>query len=482
LKNQRAIQLVGKEVGGWSLIEYIDSGMSADVYRATKGDAVAALKLYHEWVSAEDADGTRLEREGRTLLGIRHPNLSRYFELGEVHIDAARRRFLVMEFIEGFTLTEFVAQGGPLDLSTFKAVAIALLNATSALHQAGVVHRDIKPDNIRVERGTDRVVLLDFGVVGEIERAEASEFTSQHRFLGTMRYGAPEWIYRRPPEAAYLPSVDVYSLGATFFFMLGATAPFADEHNRSAIAEAVRTRPLVVHFPDKPREIEELVRAMVAKQYAGRPAIAVAKGIVEKAEQEGRLSSDARPLDALRRRMQTDQRVLDARERDAAQAKWDVVKHRMDETIRARLAERLIDHPIAHLPGIREATAAQPALSMWINADELRKAFPDVNFDDLGSGFHFRPRFVAGQTGATISYFFAPPAERPSVLRVIGSLSDGANHADMSTARLFNGAPDGLMHEMTSSLADDILRLESFLELVNRDPNWWKTRAWRTVR
>jgi hypothetical protein len=197
----------------------------------------------------------------------------RFFDAFEDSIDGEARRALVMEYIEGDSLTNWIAQRGPLSWPAFRRPALELLQAVNAMHRVGLRHRDIKPDNVRVETGSGRIVLVDFGVVFDAERAQADPCTDSHQFLGTIRWAPPEWVYRDPPDAAESPEIDVYGVGATFYYMITGTEPFAEIQNRAQLERAVREQPLRLRPSHFPRTVQSVLATSLYKKSDDRPTL-----------------------------------------------------------------------------------------------------------------------------------------------------------------------------------------------------------------
>src|SRR5207237_5606819 len=156
----------------------------------------------------------RFLQEARTAAGLSHPNIVP-IHLVEAHGDLV---FFVMGFVDGETLRERVERGGPLPprlaMNLLQEVACAL----GAAHQRGVLHRDVKPDNIMIERATERAVVTDFGIALGTRAAESAGGP----VVGTARFMSPEQACGEPVDARS----DLYSLGATLLYALPGRAPF----------------------------------------------------------------------------------------------------------------------------------------------------------------------------------------------------------------------------------------------------------------
>ncbi|MFC6145527.1 Stk1 family PASTA domain-containing Ser/Thr kinase [Corynebacterium nasicanis] len=178
------------------------------------GRAVAAKVLDEKYI-ADPVFRQRFRREARAMAQLNHPNLVNVYDFGS----DGDHLFLIMELITGGTLRELLAERGPMPPHAAAAVLRALLTGLSVAHSAGLVHRDIKPDNVLIN-GDHRVKLADFGLV----RAAAAT-TSSSQIVGTAAYLSPEQV----DGSDITPASDVYSAGIVLFELLTGTTPFAGE-------------------------------------------------------------------------------------------------------------------------------------------------------------------------------------------------------------------------------------------------------------
>ena len=193
----------------------IARGGMATVYRCVDrrlGREVAA-KVMHEQYVHDEVFRERFRREARAMAQLSHPNLVNVYDFsasgGEV--------FLVMELITGGTLRELLAERGPMPPHAAAAVMRGMLTGLAVAHEKGMVHRDIKPDNVLID-ASSRVKLSDFGLV----RAAAETTQSTDQIVGTVAYLSPEQVDGSPTTAAS----DVYSAGIVLFELLTGQTPF----------------------------------------------------------------------------------------------------------------------------------------------------------------------------------------------------------------------------------------------------------------
>ncbi|MER5492801.1 protein kinase, partial [Streptomyces sp. NPDC002490] len=157
----------------------------------------------------------RTLREARAVAALRHPHVVVVHDVVEHDEDA----YIVMELVTGGSLADRVAAHGPRPVEEVARIGLALLGALRAAHAAGVLHRDLKPDNVLLEAGSDRVVLTDFGVA---RVPGAGTLTEDGLFVGSPEYSAPERVSGGPGG----PEADLWSLGALLCTALTGRSPF----------------------------------------------------------------------------------------------------------------------------------------------------------------------------------------------------------------------------------------------------------------
>ncbi len=204
----------GTAIGRWGLLQILErvgAGSFGDVYRAWDPtlDREVALKLLRR--RANEPDDTLVVEEGRLMARVRHQNVVTIY--GAQRIDG--QTGLWMEFIRGRTLDAELRERGPFDVADLLRVGIELSRALAAVHAAGLVHRDVKAQNVMREEG-GRLVLGDFGTGRELE-----DLASRERMAGTPAYLAPE-IFSGAPAT---PQSDLYSLGALLFYLATGRHP-----------------------------------------------------------------------------------------------------------------------------------------------------------------------------------------------------------------------------------------------------------------
>jgi len=223
-------------------------------------DRPVAIKLLPPHLATRPDERERFLQEARTAAGLAHPNIV------PIHLVEARGELVlfVMGFVDGETLRDRVERAGPLPprlaLKLLQEVAWALGYA----HQRGVIHRDVKPDNILIERATDRALVTDFGIA----LGKRSPDSAGGPIVGTARYMSPEQACGEPVDARS----DLYSLGATFFYALTGRAPFEGANTPAILTKHVyETAPLVQALrPEVPAKVAAVVDRLLRKAPAER--------------------------------------------------------------------------------------------------------------------------------------------------------------------------------------------------------------------
>ena len=224
-----------------------------------------AVKCLEPGLAARDPSfAQRFRREARAAVRINHPAVVRVFDVDEEH----GLHFLVMELVEGETAGERVQRKGPLATGEAVQITLGAARGLAAAHAAGLVHRDVKPDNLLVSR-EGRVKLADLGLAKPGD--SGSVLTASGTVLGTPQYMAPEQV-REARDVG--PAADVYALGATLYHLLTgqdgiAPGPLAEVLDRVRRAPFPDVRSL---RPEVPEGVAELIAQCTAKEPGARPA------------------------------------------------------------------------------------------------------------------------------------------------------------------------------------------------------------------
>ena len=218
--------------GRYTIERELGRGGMGVVYLARERtlDRLVALKVLPAEFMAQPTLRERFLRETQLVASMSHPNIVPVYAVEE-HPSAI---FYAMGFIDGESLTDRVRRAGPLPPGEVARVMQEAAWALSYAHSRGVVHRDVKPDNILIERGTGRALLMDFG----ISRVADSTMTAMGESLGTPQFMSPEQASGEVVD----PRSDLYSLGVTAFFVLTGHAPFEAPTVRAILAMQI-TKP-----------------------------------------------------------------------------------------------------------------------------------------------------------------------------------------------------------------------------------------------
>jgi serine/threonine-protein kinase len=259
----------------YSVVRCIGSGGMGTVYEVedTSIGKRYVMKTLHPQLCAREDLARRMQNEARTLARLNHPNIVEVITAG-VTADELRRPYYVMERLNGQPLRHVLQKRWQLELPHAYHIGIDLLDALEHAHDKGVIHRDVKPDNIflhRTSAGVTVTKLLDFGIMSLLD---ASSRETAGRFLGTLRYAAPEQLRGEPPT----PKMDIYAVGLVLYEMIAGRGPFDDEGDPHRIAAAHLHRmptPLSRYVP-VPKELDALLFAVLAKDPDARPRDAFA--------------------------------------------------------------------------------------------------------------------------------------------------------------------------------------------------------------
>jgi eukaryotic-like serine/threonine-protein kinase len=241
----------------------IGRGGMGVVYRGVdvKLDRPVAIKVLPESL-ADSADvRERFLREARTAAKLSHPNIVPIYRADDIRGVV----FIVMAFVDGESLADRLASRGVLPERELLPILHDVAAALDHAHSLGVVHRDVKPENILIERATGRALVTDFGIA---RVAEAKPLTATGQVLGTVHYMSPEQISGEPVDGRS----DLYSLGVVAFRALTGRLPFDNEAASAVlVAHVVKPAPKVRDVsPDAPRALAEIIDRALAKDASAR--------------------------------------------------------------------------------------------------------------------------------------------------------------------------------------------------------------------
>jgi eukaryotic-like serine/threonine-protein kinase len=266
----------GQRIGPYILGARIGAGGMGEVYKArdTRLDRTVAIKLLPPDFAGDVQARERFVREGRTIAALNHPNICALYDVADsLEAAASSPLFLVMEHLEGETLADRLSRGAlplPLALQIGAQIAAALDRA----HGAGVVHRDLKPGNVFLVRGTGSSApvakLLDFGLAKALAVAPSAsltrlgtDLTTPGTIVGTVQYMAPEQVEGRAVDAR----TDIFALGTVLHEMLTGTKAFGGKSHASLTVAILEHDPPPVSslVPSASPALDRVVRRCLAK-------------------------------------------------------------------------------------------------------------------------------------------------------------------------------------------------------------------------
>ncbi len=271
-------ELVGRKVGSFEIVEVIGRGGMGVVYLAhdTKLDRSVAIKSIPAKLVDDSTARMRFHREARLLASLNHPNIAAIYEIIELDAGAS---YLVLEYVPGESLAQRIAHE-PLKLEEALSIAQQIALAVSAAHEKRVIHRDLKPGNIKLAPD-GRVKVLDFGLAKVTRNQAASQdstVTQPGSIIGTPAYMSPEQIRGYPTD----PRTDIWSFGCVMYEMLTGYRPFEGKTISDTVARTLEREPDWQALPQEtPANIRGLLRRCLEKdprrrlQHIGDAAIEI---------------------------------------------------------------------------------------------------------------------------------------------------------------------------------------------------------------
>ncbi len=253
---------VGTRFGVFMIDSLVGVGGMGKVYRATAADGTpVALKLVKDDLARDETFRRRFRREARIAQTVRNPHVVSVRETGEEE----GIPYLAAEFIEGTALDEKLESEGRLDLATTVTICTHVAEGLQALWEAGIVHRDVKPANILLDRA-GQAYITDFGLAKD---SAGTVLTRPGQPLGSMDYMPPEQIRGEPVTGA----ADIYSLGCVVFECVHGRPPFADREGMRVLWAHLQDEPgdPSAGRSDIPAGFSQALVAALRKQPAERP-------------------------------------------------------------------------------------------------------------------------------------------------------------------------------------------------------------------
>lgn len=256
--------------GRYQIVREIGRGGMSTVYLAehTLIGRRVAVKVLHAEVARSAESVARFMAEARTVGTLGHPNVVASTDMGHL-LDG--RPYLILELLEGLTLTEELSRTGMIPFPRAAHIAMQIASAAHAAHSRGIVHRDLKSDNVflvQTADGTDHVKILDFGISKFLEAPPETGQTQRGVILGTPEFMAPEQIHS-PEEVDH--RADIYALGTILHHMLTGQTPFAHTPPARLWNRIVNEPPLPIINVNVPAILSGIVQWTLSKAPGDRP-------------------------------------------------------------------------------------------------------------------------------------------------------------------------------------------------------------------
>jgi serine/threonine protein kinase len=249
--------MIGKKVSHYKIIEKLGEGGMGVVYKVqdTKLDRLLALKFLPPQLTVNDTDKARFLQEAKAAAAINHPNVCTIYDIKEHE----NQQFIVMEYVEGQTLSDRISSRSlPIEQAIEYAIQIGA--ALQVAHEKGIVHRDIKSDNIMISK-TDQIKVMDFGLA---KLRGGVQLTKEHSTLGTAAYMSPEQAQGNEVD----PRSDIWSFGVVLYEMLTGKLPFKGDYEQAVIYSILNEdpKPMTSLRLDVPEAIAEIIDRALSKE------------------------------------------------------------------------------------------------------------------------------------------------------------------------------------------------------------------------
>ena len=261
-------------IGGYEVTGLIGRGGMGAVFRALDPPLgrTVAVKVIDPALAADPATRARFAREARAMAAVSHPHVVPVYAVDEHRVpgsDPARTLpYFVMEYVPGETLAGRLTRTGPLGVVAAVRVARQIALGLAAAHAQGLIHRDVKPANVLLERGVERVRVADFGLARPAANDERTSLTHTGQTAGTPEYMAPEQVRGEPCDAR----ADLFALGATLYAALAGHGPFRGGSLYDVLRRVVEEDPpgLRAANPAVPAWLAAFCGTLLAKEPANR--------------------------------------------------------------------------------------------------------------------------------------------------------------------------------------------------------------------
>jgi len=254
--------------GRYELDGVVGRGGMAEVYRARdiRLDRIVAIKTLRADLARDQIFQARFRREAQSAASLNHPNIVAVYDTGEDMATGVPVPYIVMEFVDGYTVRDLLQDGHRLLPERSLEIIDGVLRALDYSHQAGIVHRDIKPGNVMVTRNGD-IKVMDFGIARAMSDAQAT-MTQTAQVIGTAQYLSPEQARGERVDSRS----DLYSAGCLLYELLTGRPPFTGDSPVAIAYQHVRENPIPPSQvdPDVPAWADAIVLKAMAKSPADR--------------------------------------------------------------------------------------------------------------------------------------------------------------------------------------------------------------------
>jgi serine/threonine protein kinase/Tfp pilus assembly protein PilF len=261
--------MIGQQISHYKILKKLGEGGMGEVFLAqdTKLDRKVALKFLPPSLTRDTDAKERFKREAKAAAALNHPNIVTIYEINQ-HED---QTYIAMEHVEGQTLKEIITENSTLNIQNSKLTIEKIIDITTQIceglakaHEAGIVHRDIKPQNILINK-EGRVKILDFGLA---KLKGVGQLTKESSTLGTINYMSPEQALGKDVDH----STDIWSLGVILYEMLTGQLPFKGDYEQAVIYSIINENP---EFPTGqreglPSEFKNIIKKALAKDPSAR--------------------------------------------------------------------------------------------------------------------------------------------------------------------------------------------------------------------
>jgi serine/threonine-protein kinase len=265
--------------GKYRILSRLGVGGMGEVYKVlhTHLSSIRVIKLMRSNIAADPGAHERFLREARLATKIQHPNVAALFDFSTLDDGS---HYMVWEYIEGINLHELITERGPLSARYAAMLAAQALHGLEAIHRAGIVHRDVSPENLMIardEEAAERVKIIDLGIAKSSGSSDDNK-TKTGMFVGKWKYCSPEHLGMLPPGERIDGRADLYSFGIVMYEMLTGVPPFVCDTPHAYLMKHASERPKPLREVNPgtvvPPQLEAVIFRALEKDRAKRYASA----------------------------------------------------------------------------------------------------------------------------------------------------------------------------------------------------------------